>query len=65
MRLSDSYVRTGDTRPRTASSYVSDFDAWPEKTPAAVPAQRDRAVNLRTWPERAAGRDASRERASA
>lgn len=43
MTMLDHYVRAGDMRPRGAFSYVSDFDAWPEKSPAAAPALRDRA----------------------
>jgi hypothetical protein len=73
MTILDDYARAGDPgrtgsrRPR-ATSYVSDFDAWPETTPAATSALRDRATNKGSTirgPARDSMPDAGRERSFA
>jgi len=63
MTMLDHYVRAGDMRPRGTFSYVSDFDAWPETTPAAAPSQRDRAAG--SGPARPTDPKTSRERSFA
>jgi hypothetical protein len=55
MAMLEDYARGGDTRTRRlrgAAGYVSDFDAWPETTPAATSALRDRAARTTEGPAR-------------